>query len=192
MTPSSRSLAARVSARSTAIILALLLTGCARNAFLELQLDLPLSPDERYANIRVVTADTPFEQVWEGDNPIPADRLSKTQRSSQRISVEASDTSETKRVRVKVRFCKSPTCTDLKDDSAPEAWLELERAFYIGERTSFPWVIGCIPNTPDVATPVCDVKNRTTLEVAKCKVAGCRAGAPTSSYCVGPNHFCEQ
>lgn len=181
-------------------LLALLSLGCARNAFLELSVEIPKNDrtaqiGDRYALIRVVTADTPFEQEWEGDNPIPPVKLSDAATTLQRISVEAMADSETKPVRVKVRFCKSPTCTDVaaRDDRAPEAWLEIERAFYIGERTRLTWSIACIPNAPDVtpAPPTCAVANKTKIAIEKCRVEGCRSGQ-TSSYCVGTTHFCEQ
>jgi hypothetical protein len=132
-----------------ALCVAALSISCARNAFLELTVDLPVNDrtGDRYAVLRVVT-DTPFEQEWEGDNPIPANKLSSTP-SSQRISVESNKDSEGKAVRIKAKFCKSPTCTAIGDDRAPEAWLEIERAFYIGQRTAFRWSIACIPSTAD-------------------------------------------
>jgi hypothetical protein len=176
-------------------LIALMTLGCARNAFLELEIELPKNEraEERHAVIRVVT-ETPFDIEWQGDNPIPPVKLSTTGVTSQRVSIEGTSDSETKPVRVKVRFCKQPNCTDLQDDRAPEAWLEIERAFYIGKRTSLKWTIACVPNVVDVtpAPPTCAAPNKTVVPIEKCKVSGCRGGAPTSNNCVAGKHFCEE
>ena len=184
------------------IALSLLLCGCgfgtARNAFLELELVLPKNDrqaaiGERFANIRVATADTPFDQEWAGDNPIPPMKLSDSAASSAKISIEATESTETKPIRVKVRFCATPTCTGPKDDLSPETWLEIERAFYLGKRTNFQWVIGCLPNNKEVTPepPKCDVLNKTATVITKCFVGGCRSGT-TKNHCVGDQHFCER
>lgn len=175
------------------LLFALLMLGCARNAFLELEVDLPKNDrtSDRFAVLRVVTGDTPFEQEWQGDNPIPPVKLTSAP-TIQRVSVESTSDSETKPIRVKARFCKSATCTAIGDDRAPEAWLEIERAFYIGQRTAFRWAIDCVPSTADDPAPMtCAVANKTTNVVGKCKVEGCRSGT-TTSFCVGTTHYCEQ
>lgn len=176
---------------------ALLLAGCGQNAFLELEIDLPPNAfamkGDRYANVRIVSGQVPFDQDWQIDTPLPAPKLDPSAPTKLPISVEGSSSSETVPVRVKVRFCKSADCTMIGDDQAPEVRLEIERAFYLGKRTSYTWTIGCVPNVAGQtdAPPACDVPQDTATTVPKCKVAGCRTGSPTSGYCVGDKHFCE-
>lgn len=179
-----------------ALLLSLLSLSCARNAFLELTIELPpnvwkTAIGERYAVIRVATVNTPFDQEWQGDNPIPSVKTTDSTTIA-RVSVEADSDSETKPVRVKVRFCKTESCSDLNDDFAPEAWLQIERAFYIGQRTNLKWTLPCMPNvpgrTPDM--PACSVPHRQPVQKGKCEVGGCRTGT-TTNHCVGDVHFCE-
>lgn len=176
--------------------LAALCASCAQNAFLELQLDLPPNAwkvdGDRYANVRIVAGDADFEQDWEVDDPLPAFLLDPNVPTVQRVSVESKEASETKPVLAKIRFCKDPNCAALGDDVAPEVRLRIERAFYIGKRTSYTWSIPCVPNVAGqtAAPPVCDVQNDVVTEVGKCQVAGCRAGV-VREYCAGGKHFCE-
>ena len=171
----------------------LLLAGCARNAFLELSIVLPASEraDARYAVVQVVSGEVPFDQQWAGGDPVPVSKLGAAS-SVLRISVEGDADLETKPLRVKARFCKDASCTALGDDGAPEARLQLARAFYVGQRTSYTWTIACVPNVAGQtdATTTCEVAQRAETDVPKCKVAGCRSGV-TSEYCAGGKHFCE-
>jgi hypothetical protein len=169
----------------------LLASGCARNAFLELRIELPGNAfkEPRQAVVQVVSGDVPFEQEWAGGDAIPSVPLGASP-SSTSVSIEGDADNEQKPIRVKVKFCRGALCELLNDDVAPQAWLHLDRAFYVGERTSYTWKIPCIPNVKGQTDPppACDAPPRTT--VPKCKVAGCRSGV-TSEYCSGGRHFCE-
>jgi hypothetical protein len=95
-----------------------------------------------------------------------------------------------------VRFCSDPNCAGATDDieKTPEAWLRIERAFYIGKRTKYRWAI-CSTDPADLpvtneCTPVAVGAARTETLVTKCKIEGCRPGSATSS-CTGDKHFCE-
>ncbi len=175
---------------------ALMLTGCARNAFLELTLDLPpnafAAKGQRYARVRVVAGEVDFAQDWQADAPIPAFPLDPTQRTTQTISIEGNVDNETTAVRVKINFCKDPNCAAIGDDRAPQAHLRIERAFYTGKRTAYTWSVECLPNAVDETPPppACAVPDKTLTEVAKCGVSGCRTGV-TTQYCVANKHFCE-
>ncbi len=178
-----------------ALLAAPALGGCARNAVLELELDLPrnFGPDVpgRYAVVRVVSGAVPFDQDWQGDDALPAFPLSTIQGSVQHVSLDGSSEVEGAPVRVKVRFCADPGCAALGDDAAPEVRLQIDRAFYAGKRTSYTWSIACIPNVAgQTDTPACATPQRAETDVTKCEVAGCRTGV-TRSYCVGDQHFCE-
>lgn len=183
--------AVRLSVRALALLALPLLAGCTRNAFLELQIDLPKNDyaGDRYAVVQVVAGEVSFDQEWAGGDAIPPVKLGASPQSM-RVSVEGDADTEQKPLRVKLKFCKSPQCTELADDVAPQLRLQLDRAFYIGERTSYTWSVACVPNVKGQTDPppVCEAQKQ--LTVPKCKVAGCRSGI-TSEYCAGGKHFCE-
>ena len=178
-------------------VLAVLSGSCAQNAFLELQIELPpnawQAAGDRFANVRIIAGDADFAQDWEVDEPLPPFLLDPNVPTVQRVSVEAKEASETKPVLAKIRFCRDPNCIALGDDAAPEVRLRIERAFYVGKRTSYTWSIPCVPNVSGQtgAPPVCAVPNDAVTEVPKCKVAGCVGGAPRE-YCIGGQHYCER
>ncbi len=188
-----------MNARATAAValLAALCGSCAQNAFLELTLELPANAwkasGDRYANVRIIAGDADFDQDWEVDEPLPPFLLDPNAPTVQRVSVEAKEASEGKPVLAKIRFCRDPNCIALGDDVAPEVRLRIERAFYIGKRTSYTWSIPCVPNvssqTP--APPMCEIANDAVTEVGKCGVAGCVGGSPRE-YCIGGQHYCER
>lgn len=168
--------------------------GCARNAFLELDLDLPKneSGSDRHAVVRVVSGARDFEEDWQSGDQVPGVKLSTTQRTLHRLSIEADSDSETTPVRVKVRFCTDPNCAALGDDFAPEVRLHIERAFYIGQRTSYTWKTDCIPNVAgQTDSPTCAIFNEDETTAAKCDIGGCRSGS-TRNFCTGGKHFCEE
>lgn len=168
---------------------ALLAAGCGRNAFLELEIDLPANPTgkARYAVIGIASGDRTFVGRWGGDGTLPGVLLATDKPTKQSVSVEGNSDSFDKIVEVKVVFCSTPECSDLTDDNSPEAHLTIERAFYEGKRTSYSWTIACIP-TLDAS---CKDASPIEKTVKKCEVAGCRAGSSSSGYCVGDKHFCE-
>ena len=160
----------------------ILSSGCARNAFLELSIQLPADATRRYAVTRVLAGDTPFDIDWATDDPIAPVQLDAANTQTQRLSIEGNSDNETTPILVKVTFCKQADCLHPDDEKAPFAGIKIERAFYIGKRTSYAWAIGCVPEGT-CTTPK-------TAGVAKCAVAGCRSGS-TSNYCSGGKHFCE-
>jgi hypothetical protein len=169
--------------RSALVALALLSCGCARNAFLELTIQLPPDATRRFAVTQVMGSDTPFDIAWATDDPIAPIQLDVAGQLTQRISIEGDEDNETKPILVKVTFCKQADCLHPDDAKAPFAGIKIERAFYIGKRTSYPWNLECVPEGTCMTPKVKDV--------AKCSVAGCRAGT-TTNYCFGGKHFCEE
>jgi hypothetical protein len=177
-----------------------LASGCVeKNAYLELSLTFPpdsgatSSSDARYAVVRVNTSDVPFDEDWQSSDPVPPVRLDPKATSGEPISIEGTPDTETKAIRVKIRFCVDPSCAGIHDDTAPEVRYEIERAFYLGKRTSLALTITCIPNVAmETDTyPTCPTMNDAVTEIPKCSVAGCRDGV-TTSYCDGDKHFCEE
>jgi hypothetical protein len=185
--------------RGAVAILALAGASCSSssNAYLELTLDFPPDPrassGARHAVVGVVSGDVSFDEDWKSTDPIPATKLGASATTSETVSVEGRAEIETTPVRVKVRFCRDATCTAVGDDHAPEVRFEIERAFYLGERTSLTLPIACIPNVAGQtdAPPSCPTTNKSVATVAKCSVAGCREGV-TRNYCASGKHFCEK
>jgi hypothetical protein len=169
-----------------------------QNAYLELTLHFPADPraadtgGPRHAVVRVNTGDVSFDTDWESSDALPSVALDGASSTKLAVSVEGTPENETTPVRVKVRFCRDPSCVGIDDDSAPEVRYEIERAFYLGERTSLALTIDCIPNVVGLtdAPPACAIASDAVVNVPKCEVAGCRNGV-TSSYCSGGKHFCE-
>lgn len=168
-------------------------SGCARNAFLELTITLPpnaTNQSQLFAVTQVMAGETDFKIQWGGDNPIAPVQLNASPQT-QKLSIEGTTDNESTEIRVKVTFCKEANCLGANDDKAPAAALRIERAFYIGKRTSYVWKIVCIPLGGDVTSPACaEVVDKVPSEIEKCEVAGCRAGT-TSNYCSAGKHFCE-
>ena len=175
-------------------------TGCIeKNAYLELELVFPADPRAtggtaaRQAVVRVNTGDVSFEEDWESSEALSAVQLDPKEPSKLQVSVEGREEIETKPVRIKVRFCTDPSCVGIHDDVAPEVRFEIERAFYLGKRTSLTLTVACIPNVAAETDPppTCATKNEEVLTTPRCSVAGCREGV-TTNYCANDKHFCEE
>lgn len=157
-------------------------SGCAQNAALELKILLPPAPTDGSQVFVLIqprsAADNPFEDEWRGDD-LEAIELVPGDTYPDHVSVMS--TEDATDLNLKVRFCASPNCTDIEDDTAPELWYALGHPFYIGERTSWSTTISEIPTERDTAPE----------EVDRCQIEGCVDG-PLSSYCRGDGrHLCE-
>lgn len=165
-----------------ALASAFLAAGCAQNAALEIAIELPAGPADGSRVFVLVqprkAADNPFEDEWRGDD-LAAVELLEGESFVDNISVMSTD--DTTDLNLKVRFCASPNCTAIEDDTAPELWYALQHPFYIGERTSWGVEIFEIPLARDTEPDV----------VEKCQIKGCVDG-PLSSYCrMDERHLCE-
>lgn len=163
-------------------VLGLLSVGCARNAVLEVDLDLPPGPTNRYAVVQFESQDAEFTSSWGRTDSWPGEQLT-TERQSVVYSVmtESIDSE----VRIKVNFCTSPDCSALDDapDRVPAVWYELEHPFYLGQHTRWHVTIDAPPiDPPDEATMI-----------DRCEISGCiSAPDSTESYCrLDGTHFCE-
>lgn len=180
--------------RAALPLVAVLLGGCIeRNAYLELELHFPADASGRNAVVRVNEGNVSFDEDWQSTDSLPAVKLDAKAATKLAVSVEGRPEIETKPVRIKVRFCEDPSCAAINDDRAPEVRYQIERAFYLGERTSLSLTVDCIPNVMGETDPppACALAQDDEIDVPKCQVAGCREGV-TSNYCVGGKHFCEQ
>jgi hypothetical protein len=160
----------------------LVATACARNGALEVELTLPPhdGPTPPYAFVQFESDDQPFENDWRASTDYPGVELTSTAQAV-RYSV-LSESPETV-VQVKVRFCRTPTCTEDDPVSTPAVWYRLERSLYVGVRTWWRPVIQALPAGPPSAP----------IDIDKCQIEGCiQGGTPGSSFCrLSGEHFCE-
>ncbi len=164
---------------------ALLLFGCAENAILEVDLQLPAQPTTGpalFAHVQARSADVvSFDETWAGTDAIEGRELAE-EASPLPFSVVAGGSAFTRKLGVRVRFCETPACTGLGDDYAPEMRYRIERAFYRGRRTRVTIAIASVPTAPPGEAEV----------IEKCDVEGCTSGS-TLSYCfIDGRHFCEE
>lgn len=165
--------------------LALALSACARNAALEVEIEVPpadAAAPSRYAVVQFETAAQSFESDWRGANEYPGALLG-TDPQTLRYTV-LSESPETV-VQVKVLFCTTADCTGADDspDRTPALWYRLERSLYVGERTRWRVRIASVPSDPPT----------TPIDVDKCEIEGCiRAGGSETSFCrLSGEHYCE-
>lgn len=177
----------------------LLLCGCARNAVLELAIELPRAEgDVAYALVEVHPDDLgedPFAVQW------ATPPLAPTPLGAVPVVLDASVVADGYRgdVLLRVRFCRAPDCLDLSAPRDPRAEVRarIERPLYTGARTSVRLRIPSVPSAS--ATPpagcVAEPAGHPTwsCRVPRCSVAGCIFGDPVANYCDGDDgpHFCE-
>lgn len=178
------------------IALAIVASGCARNAILELELELPPNPAgaQVYAVVQA-RGDLGFDEIWsdaplEGiplsractrTDPAPpcADRMLDPQCSAV-ISLIGDGDDLARPLHVRVRFCEDPTCSAPADATAPEHRVDIERGFYLGRYTQ---ARVCVDEAPTVTNAVPEV-------IERCEVR-CREGT-AAMYCrLDGTHFCE-
>lgn len=207
----------RLHAGLLAFGIATLSIGCAQNAILELQVDLPAAPtpsDGRpwFAQVQVRRAsDNPFDTDWMGVD----DQLFELGDTRQWgcISVVSSD--QELDLHIRVRFCRGDNCLDLLDASPPERWYSLEHPFYIGRHTYYritdiaevpecttdgdcggigacvDGLCGCV-TASDCGSGLTCQGDTCLRTVGRCSIEGCIDGVSTTFCSVADStHFCE-
>ena len=168
--------------RALLIGLALCGLSCAENGILELIVELPpsASAEATYAVISMRSAaESSFDVAWAAGE-LDGFLLEGSGRTEQ-ISVVAQPEDFGADLLVRMRFCSTPRCDGLGDDTAGERRLIVEEPFYSLARTRVEWVVPAVEDTV----------NETPDVLARCEVMGCRAGV-TVSYCRSDGtHFCE-
>lgn len=166
--------------RAAAAALALLVAGCADNAILEVDLELPATSAStpRYAFVQSLSASTiDFGGAWAGADATEGFLLTSAP-STQHVSFVTDGDAIGRPLGIRVRFCTDRVCGALADVDAPEARYVVDRAFYRGQRTRL--TLSPVPETAP-----------TTTEIGKCEVRGCSNGA-AATYCFADGrHFCE-
>ena len=173
----------------------LLLSGCARNAIFELELELPPQPAGAplFAVVQLRN-DAGFDADWSGVGLVSGIPLTACSRPSPApecelrdldpacanvVSVIGDEDDLTRPLRVRVRFCQDATCGSPADASAPEARIEIERALYTGAYTQGRACIDAVPAMLEdpIRIERCDVRCREGDAVTHCRADG--------------THFCE-
>lgn len=178
--------------RTLLALAALAASSCARNAILELELELPASPEPLYVVVDA-RSDRDFDAPW-GDAaleaiPLPAScaRAEPPPACGERtldptcslvVSIVGGGADEARPLRVRVRFCTDPACA--LDPQPPEHRVELERAFYLGRYTQ---ARVCIDAVPTSSAPE-------TERIERCEVR-CRDGSAAQHCRLDGTHFCE-
>ncbi len=172
------------------LCLPLLLAGCAQNSIFELTMNIEPPPEVASTGdlrdkvlIEARTGDADFEADWQ-QTQITGIVLDPGTSNTVLASFEGSGEVLEQQLRVKIRFCVDPRCTQpLPDGNAPELRYEFQRVFYQGRYTSYELDIPTIPasgSTPARMIGKCDIVGE-----------GCWEGA-TDNNCLGDGrHFCE-
>lgn len=173
--------------RIVGLALALAVVGCAENAILEIELDLPAAnADTRFAVVQGRSGEVDFGDTWAGGGVIEGLELT---RERVLVGIEADDGDEIDApLALRIRYCIDPVCGDARDGEAQEIQVTIERAFYQGEYTllradalPLPVVMDCTAGC--APAPVM---------IEKCRIEGCRAGT-TTNWCNSDGlHFCEE
>lgn len=180
--------------RAIVLMSVLALSGCTRNAILELELELPEQPAGAplFAVVSART-DVDFDGPWDGTSSVPvalpasctrADELACGDRTidpaCRAVVSLVGDGADTGPLYVRVRFCVDPACAADEDASAAEHRVELERAFYVGRYTQ---ARVCFESVPTTSNPPPEL-------VGRCEVR-CREGSGTYQCRADGSHFCE-
>ena len=166
-----------------ALLSALLAGGCAQNAILELQIELPPAPagsSARFAYVQVASPNSGFDfGVDWGDEGFTVP-LTDT---SQWTCVSVVGASPEVDVNARVRFCQEERCLDVADGNAPES-----RIFV--RCTSGR--CGCSGDADCTAEDAVCRAGGCVDRVGRCDVEGCITGA-TDNFCADDgSHFCER
>lgn len=170
------------SSRVVVLLSAVLLASCARDAILEVHVALPAGPANRYALVQFETSDADFTTAWARTAEYPGTQLGAAARTvDYSVITESPET----RLRMKVSFCTTADCSGIDDapDRVPAVWYQFDRAFYIGQRTSYTATIATVPLNPPTAPTMVD----------RCSIAGCvDAVGTTTNFCrIDGRHYCE-
>ncbi len=168
----------RLSRRVPLALLCVIATGCARNAALDVQLELP--PGTGIARVEFERFGASFNAPWTQSHDVA---LMPGSQQPTLFTILTDDPGPT--VLVNVRFCQSTAACDRTPDG-PSVRYELQSPFYLGHRTTWNYRLLC--------TPAAEATTTTTID--RCEIGGCVTVAPGTdmpvSFCrADGTHFCE-
>ena len=173
---------ARIGARLGAL-LALALAGCAENAILELELQLPLDSEVAASFVSLEFDSREPPPIYTS----PPETLPLSEERTRRVSVIASGEQIERPLFVRARFCRSQDCSAIEDNPVDPVTMEptmpghevrYERAFYLGQRTRHSLDLRAAPRD-----------GRSDVDV--CEVEGCFEGN-LLTWCEDGHHLCER
>jgi hypothetical protein len=177
--------------------LPLVLFGCAQNSIFELTLNIAPAP-QTAPDVMMSLRDKVLIEARSGDASFGADWqqtqitgivLDNAPNNTVVASFGGSGAELEQPLRVKVRFCVDPRCTNVEaaDGGAPEIWYEFDRVFYQGRYTHYELDIMEFPTTEPMDEDA-DVNG-----VDKCAIVGegCWEGATDNNCLADGRHFCE-
>lgn len=165
-----------------ALALSLSLSGCARNAILEVELTLPVAPDPAsslYAVIMVVDDEHDFDSV----NIEPQHSGTLLTGDPQTIAFSVMTERADGAMRMVVYFCPNTVCAGGDVPRLPQVRYRFERATYIGRRTRFRAVIDAVPEAASTYPENC---------VDRCSIEGCIEGSGTFCRTDDGTHYCQE
>lgn len=174
--------------RCAPVVLALTLAtaaGCAENAILEVELDVPAQPSTEpplYAFVQIRDEGWRFEEGWAAAaRDWEGVALGPDRQVLDYSAIAGEDALPS--LHVKVRFCLDPACSRHDEEMDPALWYRLETPFYSSKRTYWRASVPSIPVDVPTAPRVVD----------RCEIGGCFDVPPdTTSYCRSDGtHFCE-
>jgi hypothetical protein len=161
--------------RALLAIALLSLSACARNAILEITIELPEAITLGETELRMLSGDAAdFESPRWADAQVA--RLGTE--PSMRVDVVAEGEAIEAPLAIRLRLCEDDRCPA----TAPEVRVGIERAFYAGAHT---WIA--------IEVPLAPVPGEPPIFVGRCDVGGCLEGE-TRSFCrLEPpmRHYCE-
>lgn len=170
-------------------------SGCALNASLEVEMELPYAPAPR-ARVEVCHADCDFD-VWDAFVFDLEPDLAECETGGScnvRFSV-LTEQAELERLFVRVRFCDDDCYLDVARPDAPGLWFELEQPFQRGGRTYWNPSAEPFVRVPDTQPPG---RPTDVIQVSRCEIRDqCWAPStavpdPTIGYCnAAGERFCD-
>lgn len=171
-----------------------LLTACAENAVLEIQLTHPPAPADDtgipwYALVGVRAGDGDVSTDYRGSGGVSGTLLDTADFTTDCISVNTRDPDQ--ELDVVVEYCRNAACTHPLDPARPPSRaFHIDTPFYRGQRTFFTQLIDRIPactSDADCAVGQCTAEGICGCASAEdcCPPEGCRCPEPPCFSCSG-------
>ena len=206
----------------TTLLMAPFAGGCAKNATLDVIVDVPAKPaqfDELHMQV-AVRRDDAFELLWDGSS-LPETYTLGDAAGVYNMSLVSTDFERD--VYIKFSFCRAQNCsaraetvggTQYPADPQSEIWVSLERPFFLAEGTQWnlelPDIPRCVDDTCSMSTEPGDLEETTIsscamvasstptwrCDIGRCDIACLHVGGDqVGGSCDGGRtgpHFCEE
>lgn len=163
-----------------------ILLGCADNALLDVEIDLPPAADVVAVVEARPASSYDFDATWAPTDAYPAARFPLDAAATSLAAVSILAETPTQNVLLQVRFCNHGVC----DDASPTLCYSLDRPFHQGRRSRYRDMVTTIPS----AVPVGGVCSLPPRLIDRCEI-GCAANDDWLSgswFCEGQEHVCDR